>query len=309
MAQNLQVTARSGLNIRRFPVDTADRLAAMPRGMVVEPLDPLVWNGRWRRIRATFSTNAVVEGYSAVDYLSPVGVSASNTVRVAPVTGNTHAGGSAATNTQPTPSRPVPPPPSRKDLVRRAVPASLVAGLFHHSVADNVERYLPLVLDAMREAELDDWPHIITALGTIKAETAGFDPIAEYESQYNTEPEGRPFGKYDFRTDIGNNAEGDGYKYRGRGFVQLTGKDNYRRYGERLGIDLVNDPDQALQPDIAARILATFMQDQKDRIAQAWASEDWADARKAVNGGRHGLEAFEKTVKAARTIFDWSKPI
>jgi len=84
LGQNLQVTARSGLNIRRFPVETADRLAAMPKGMVVEPLDPLVWNGRWRRIRATFSSNGIVEGYSALDYLSPVDARASNTVPVAP---------------------------------------------------------------------------------------------------------------------------------------------------------------------------------------------------------------------------------
>lgn len=308
MAQNLKVTARSGLNIRRFPVDTAERLAAMPLGMVVEPLDPLVWNGRWRRIRATFSTNAIVEGYSAVDYLTPVGGAASNTVGAVPVSPAPNPTPPAA-EPAPPPPPPVPPPPSRKDLVRRAVPVASVANLFHPSASENVARYLPLILDALREEGLDSWPHIVTALGTIIAETASFKSIAEFQSKYNTEPGGRPFGKYDFRTDIGNNAEGDGFKYRGRGFIQLTGKDNYRRYGERLGIDLVNNPDKALEPDIAARLLAVFLSDKKRIIEEAWANEDWTAARRAVNGGSHGLEAFETLVKAARGLFDWRKPI
>lgn len=57
---------------------------------------------------------------------------------------------------------------------------------------------------------------------------------------------------------MGNTQKGDGYKYRGRGFIQITGKDNYARIGKALGIDLVNNPDLANKPEIAAKIVPLF---------------------------------------------------
>ena len=59
--------------------------------------------------------------------------------------------------------------------------------------------------------------------------------------------------------ELGNLSPGDGIRYAGRGYVQLTGKANYRRAGVRLGLDLVGRPDLALDPEIAARILVWGM--------------------------------------------------
>ena len=78
-------------------------------------------------------------------------------------------------------------------------------------------------------------------------------PIVEYGPR-------RYFGKYDtgrLAKRLGNTpeADGDGFKYRGRGFVQITGLANYDRFSKLLDIDLIGNPDLALMPDYAAQIL------------------------------------------------------
>ena len=58
---------------------------------------------------------------------------------------------------------------------------------------------------------------------------------------------------------MGNGPEdtGDGFKFRGRGLIQLTGKDNYKRAGQALGLDLVNKPELVERPDVAAKVAVT----------------------------------------------------
>ena len=57
---------------------------------------------------------------------------------------------------------------------------------------------------------------------------------------------------------MGNNSPGDGFKYRGRGFIQITGKDMYKQIGAAIGEDLIGNPDLANDPRVAARIVPAF---------------------------------------------------
>lgn len=87
---------------------------------------------------------------------------------------------------------------------------------------------------------------------------------------------------------MGNTDAGDGYKYRGRGAIQLTGKDNYNRAGKALGLDLVNNPDLAKDPATAAKIAAWYWKDRK--LGEAGRAGDVTAATKKINGGTNGLD-------------------
>jgi putative chitinase len=85
---------------------------------------------------------------------------------------------------------------------------------------------------------------------------------------------------------MGNTAPGDGWKYRGRGALQLTGKANYAAYSAVTGLDLVALPEKASDPSVSLRIASAYYT--KNNI---WARIDKGDtlgARKAVNGGTIG---------------------
>jgi predicted chitinase len=67
-----------------------------------------------------------------------------------------------------------------------------------------------------------------------------------------------PKGMRSLKDCLGNTTWGDGYKYRGRGFNQITWKDTYEKYTKSLGVDLINNPDKLNEPKIAAKAAITF---------------------------------------------------
>ena len=116
---------------------------------------------------------------------------------------------------------------------------------------------------------------------------------AKHESgmgRHMTELGGRNyFARYEGLADLGNTYAGDGERFKGRGYVQITGRRNYAYWSERLGIDLVAKPERAAEPDIAAQILVLGMRDGtftgkrlSNYIGETKA--DFIGARKIVNG-------------------------
>jgi len=133
---------------------------------------------------------------------------------------------------------------------------------------------------------------VLMALATIRAEAECFEPIPEMPSRFNTSPDGHPFDLYDHRHDLGNQGPPDGASFRGRGFIQLTGRANYTRYAHRSGFDLVNCPELACRLEVAAQLLALFLLDKEAPIRHALANNDLTAARRLVNGGSNGLDRF-----------------
>jgi peptidoglycan L-alanyl-D-glutamate endopeptidase CwlK len=113
-----------------------------------------------------------------------------------------------------------------------------------------------------------------------------------------------PFNKYDDRSELGNTGKPDGERFRGRGFIQLTGRANYEKYSEQLGLGskLIEEPDLANSPEIAAKILASFLHDNRSMAKYAILGGDLATARRLVNGGSHGLERFSHAFEAGQAL-------
>lgn len=126
---------------------------------------------------------------------------------------------------------------------------------------------------------------LVGALATTRTEVGReFIPIEEIASGE----------AYEGRTDLGNVNKGDGVKYKGRGFIQLTGRLNYTHYGQVLGIDLVDNPDLALDETNASKILAQYFKEKN--IPYYCEKKDWVTVRQLVNGGSNGLTDFLRVI-------------
>lgn len=184
------------------------------------------------------------------------------------------------------------------------VSVQAVSGMFPSTPIGNILENLPPVCAALGECGLTDQPMVLMALATIRAETESFEPVAEGRSRYNTSPRGHAFDLYDNRRDLGNAGAPDGERFRGRGYVQLTGRFNYRRYGGELGLGsrLADEPELASDPAIAGRLLAAFLKDKEIAIKQALLADDLRQARRLVNGGSHGLERFTDAFRRGQLL-------
>ncbi|MEI0478220.1 glycoside hydrolase family 19 protein [Brachyspira pulli] len=98
------------------------------------------------------------------------------------------------------------------------------------------------------------------------------------------------------------NAKDEGYKYRGRGIIQLTGKNNYEYYGKKINIDLVNNPHLAKEPDTAIEIALLFW---KEKGCGMFAKMgDVKTVTKLINGGYNGLDDRQKRFNKILTILN-----
>lgn len=125
-------------------------------------------------------------------------------------------------------------------------------------------------------------------------ETDGFRTLEEY---------GGPayFIRYEGRRDLGNTQAGDGIRYHGRGIFQLTGRANYRRLGQLLGIDLEAEPERAKEPETSLRVAFAYW---TERAVNAAADADYVErVTKLINGGRNGLA--ERTRYLAKAKGSW----
>jgi putative chitinase len=196
---------------------------------------------------------------------------------------------------------------ANSDALPSAIPAvsvEVVSQMFPVTPIGNIKSNLPPLLAALVKNKVADRPMVLMALSTVRAEVERFEPICEGQSRFNTSPSGHSFDLYDNRKDLGNTGAPDGAQFKGRGFIQLTGRLNYATYGPKLSppVDLVKNPDLAGDPNVASNLLALFLADKELAIKKALLAGYMALARELVNGGTNGLDRFEDAYQRGSTL-------
>ncbi|MDV2485218.1 glycoside hydrolase family 19 protein [Acinetobacter towneri] len=93
---------------------------------------------------------------------------------------------------------------------------------------------------------------------------------------------------YEGRKDLGNVNKGDGVRYKGRGPIQLTGRANYRKYGQQLGIDFENNPEIVAIPSVGLLVACKFWSD--NGLNALADQDDVTTITRRINGGLNGFE-------------------
>jgi putative chitinase len=109
-------------------------------------------------------------------------------------------------------------------------------------------------------------------------------------------------------TSLGNTTGGDGKRFKVRGPIQITGRANYRRYGDLLGVDLVSDPGRAALPQVAFRIAGLYwMKNGLNELADRATADAFRLITRRINGGLNGLADRERFYAVARTVLGVSE--
>ena len=125
-------------------------------------------------------------------------------------------------------------------------------------------------------------------------------PTDEIANQYANQPDRIANKVYANRMGNGDEESGDGWKYRGRGLIQCTGKDLYKTLSDALNIDLIADPDLLMKMPYAA-LSAGWFWNKKGLNALA-DMRDYKEMTKRINGGFNGLDDRIAKIEQARKV-------
>ncbi len=168
----------------------------------------------------------------------------------------------------------------------------------------NTRKYWPLIVAELERLGKNKLSFQVAILATIGVESGNFEPINELGGKaYFTKLYDVCGEKPARARRMGNTSPGDGARYHGRGFIQLTWKHNYDVYGKALGVDLVNHPEKANEPEIAVKVLVKYM---LDHGVDVWADRAFRTddeypeefctrkIRQLVNGGYRHYDKFKR---------------
>lgn len=175
-----------------------------------------------------------------------------------------------------------------------AAPASDVRRWTHviRTMAPNaagwiVEGLAQAMPSMVREFSLNTYNRQAYLLAQMAHESAGFSTTTEFASG----------AQYEGRADLGNTQPGDGVRFKGRGLIQLTGRANYRKFGQIFGIDLIRQPELLQRFPLAARVSGEFWR--QNAINECADRSDFICATRRINGGTNGLADRQRYLRIA----------
>lgn len=152
--------------------------------------------------------------------------------------------------------------------------------------------YLPFIQQAMQEFEITSYLREAAFLAQLAHESGELRYMEEIASG----------SAYEGRKDLGNTQPGDGKRYKGRGPIQLTGRANYQKYGDLLGIDLINNPTVAATKEVGFRIAGEFWK--LNGLNPLADQQDFKQITKRINGGYNGLDDRTKYYNRAKQVLN-----
>ena len=117
---------------------------------------------------------------------------------------------------------------------------------------DRATEFLPIIERAAVDFDITTPARMAAFLAQVGHESGGLHWLNEIWGPTTAQ------ARYEGREDLGNTQEGDGFKYRGRGLIQITGRANYQAASDALATDFIGDPDQLAQPEYAVRSAMWF---------------------------------------------------
>lgn len=168
--------------------------------------------------------------------------------------------------------------------------------------------YLPFLRAAMLDHEITTPIRAAAFLAQISHESAELKFMQELWGPTAQQKKYEP--GTDLAKTLGNTQSGDGFRYRGRGPIQITGRDGYRRAGQALGIDLENNPDQAATPEVAFQIAGWYWTSRNlNALADQGTISAFRQITKKINGGYNGWDDRLKYYENARAALGLERDV
>jgi putative chitinase len=164
--------------------------------------------------------------------------------------------------------------------------------------ANKCEDYLPHLLRAMERFHIDSAKRAAAFLAQIAHESG---ELKYWEEIWGPTPQQRKYEPpSEVATRLGNTKVGDGFLYRGRGPLQLTGRANYKRFGEALGMNLIENPEWVAIPRVGFETSAFFWSSNRLNALADLGAFETITVR--INGGTKGLKQRLAYFKMAKNV-------